>query len=632
MATSGSFQSTFVDSTNKILPIVDFSWARSGFSVENTTSTITWTAKTYTYSTDMSYRVDRLGDIKINGVSVLSSGTSIGDNTVTGIFTLSHSLGQTATLTIQPIRQVLITYPGSQGTYDYQQPAQTYVVDAVPQPATITSAPDFNDEENPTITYPSQIGNPAEEIEACIEFAGGLQTVPYRKIFKDGVSYTFNLTDEERKRLREGITSGSSRPIRFTIRTFIDNTYYYSTITKTFSLINYKPILNPVIEDINESTLRVTGDSSKFVRYVSNALYIMNAQGRKGATIDSRRIICGSYSAIDAPSDGAIIEGIDGEYIDFRVGDSRGHSSDPLTLPIDLIPYIFPTNSLTLQPLSLAGTLKLDFSGVCYVGSFGAVDNSLEFELRVLKNGEPIIPVMDSNYNYILDDSGNMQWKTPGYEERDWFIVQNIYPTYGDNSYEASYELTGLDVGDIDGGNPNTFTIQGNVIDEITNSQSKQTSVISKPIFDWGKTDFKFNVPVYFNFPIHLKDTYIPLEGLRDYIVSQGYSGDWYYRQWYSGKVELFGIQEIYDIPCNVALGGWYRTAVQSSPYYPFTIYNPEVTVHYESNGYGALVWATTESTESKPFDYYLIRPTSSSGITGRMIFHVIGDFGGQIA
>ena len=106
---------------------------------------------------------------------------------------------------------------------------------------------------------------------------------------------------------------------------------------------------------------------------------------------------------------------------------------------------------------------------------------------------------------------------------------------------------------------------------------------------------------------------------------TEGTSGIWKYRRWSNGFVELWGTYNISNMACTAALGNWYRTAVFYPNSFPFTISNPKLTANYESDGYGALLWATTTTTASSPPNYYLIRPTSATIASGKIIFYVTG-------
>lgn len=107
--------------------------------------------------------------------------------------------------------------------------------------------------------------------------------------------------------------------------------------------------------------------------------------------------------------------------------------------------------------------------------------------------------------------------------------------------------------------------------------------------------------------------------------VVYGSSGIWNYKQWLNGDIELWGSYDIVDMACETALGGMYRTDVFSPDAFPFEVYNPNLVASYESDGYGAMLWATTATTSSNPPNYYLVRPTSATIANGKINFHVRG-------
>ena len=108
--------------------------------------------------------------------------------------------------------------------------------------------------------------------------------------------------------------------------------------------------------------------------------------------------------------------------------------------------------------------------------------------------------------------------------------------------------------------------------------------------------------------------------------VDRGYSGTWEYRKWSNGDVELWGYQTVTSTSCSTAVGSMYRTVEYAPPSFPFTVYSPNLTAFYESDngGYGGFYWPTGNTTTSKPPNYYIMRPNSST-IHGKVNFHVYG-------
>lgn len=111
----------------------------------------------------------------------------------------------------------------------------------------------------------------------------------------------------------------------------------------------------------------------------------------------------------------------------------------------------------------------------------------------------------------------------------------------------------------------------------------------------------------------------------RVYTVETGTSGIWSYKKWSDGTAELWGSYTVSDMACTTTLGTMYRTALVTPSSFPFTVYKVNVVASYESEGYGAMLWATTTATSSRPSTYYLIRPTSTTIASGKINFQVRG-------
>ena len=114
----------------------------------------------------------------------------------------------------------------------------SYTLPTIPRQGKILTAPDFTDEDNPTITYENPAGNAVTTLQACISLVGSKDDIKYRDISKTGTSYTFNLTSEERKLLRDATPNGS-RTVMFYVRTEIGSSTFYSTLDRTFTVVTH---------------------------------------------------------------------------------------------------------------------------------------------------------------------------------------------------------------------------------------------------------------------------------------------------------------------------------------------------------------------------------------------------------
>lgn len=332
----------------------------------------------------------------------------------------------------------------------------------IPRAATITSAPNFNDEGNPTIKYSNPAGSSVSALMACISLTGATDDIAYRDISKTGTSYTFNLTDAERKVLRQATKDSNSRTVRFYVRTTIGDTNYNKYVSKTFSIINGAPTLSPTVTDTKTSAIALTGDANNRIIKGYNSIQITSgAAARKEATLESYKITCGGKSLTTASG---TMNNVESASFNFSVTDSRGNTTTT-TVSKTLVNYVKLTCNLSVNAPTAAGNMSFTIKGNYFNGSFGAVDNALTVQ-----------------YRYKTNDGEYGAWTT-------------LSPTLSGNTYSVTSSLSGLDY-------QSTYTFQARALDKIydgTNEAAKTTKakkVKTTPIFDWGENDFNFNVNV----------------------------------------------------------------------------------------------------------------------------------------
>ena len=370
-----------------------------------------------------------------------------------------------------------------------------WALDVIPRGGVIVAAPWFNDEESPTITYKNYAGSNATTLQACISLDGSTDDIKYRDIPKDGTSYTFNLTEQERGILRVATTNGTtSRDVRFIIKSVIGGKTFYSSVIRTFTVINAEPILMPSVIDIGGNSTILTGDGTKMIRGFNVMKCSAIGAGVKGATIQSYLITCGDKYL--ASNDGNLVN-CESNVFTFKCTDNRGLSSYA-TITVPMVEYVKLTANLKASMEISEGEnaeLPFEITGNCFVGSFGAVNNEFTFKYAIKTN------------------SGSFS---------DWRTL-NAKPTFNDNTYKLSTYITGLKY-------DNTYTIKISAFDKVNTSGVESTEIVLKlkPVFDWGENDFNFNVPVKIN-NIEI-----------DYIVEQGTKDNWTYRKWNSGRAECW--------------------------------------------------------------------------------------------
>lgn len=341
-------------------------------------------------------------------------------------------------------------------TEEVKEQKATWELNKIDRFAFIKSAPDFNDAENPTITYSNPAGTNISSLQACISLDGSKDDVAYRPLDENGSSYTFNLTEAERNVLRAATKESNSRTVVFFVRSSIGENVRRSTLNRTLSIVNANPTLSPTVVDTNIKTVGVTGDDKILVALHSTADVKLNAVAKKSATIVSRKIEHGNQVLTD---DGTL--SVTNNLIKFTVVDSRGNTTTA-DATNTIVPYFNPTCIIGNNLPEADGSFELEVTGLFYNGAIGKTTNALTVQYRVRK----------------------------GYGEYgQWVTIRTV--TTNENSYTAKESLTGLDY-------QTSYTFQVRVIDAINTDGivSGEKKVIAEPVFHWGQNDFMFNVPV----------------------------------------------------------------------------------------------------------------------------------------
>lgn len=171
----------------------------------------------------------------------------------------------------------------------------TVSLTAIPRQANLTAVQNFNDEQNPVITYSNPAGVAVDSLQACISLNGSAD-IAYRDVSKTGTSYTFNLTTAERNVLRSSIPNSNSRTIAFYLKTVIAGQTYYSTKTATFSIVNASPAISgQAYKDNNSTIVAITENNQKIVQNQSQLLFSFSSLvANKYATLNRLEITINS--------------------------------------------------------------------------------------------------------------------------------------------------------------------------------------------------------------------------------------------------------------------------------------------------------------------------------------------------
>jgi hypothetical protein len=161
----------------------------------------------------------------------------------------------------------------------------TIVLNSIPRQAQITGANNFNDEQNPSLTFSNAGGF---QLSAYLSFAG-------KTISRSGLgnatsgTYTFTLTEAERTTLRNATPNSNTMTVTYGLQTTISGMVYSHTIAKTMTVVNANPTA-PTLDyfDIEPMSASVTGDQKRIIQNQSSFRAVVGTStAKKGATIKS---------------------------------------------------------------------------------------------------------------------------------------------------------------------------------------------------------------------------------------------------------------------------------------------------------------------------------------------------------
>lgn len=519
-----------------------FSWKRTSVSTEDNTSTIEWLLRLGADSNGaISSTVQKAWSVTIDGVTYSGTNTvNIGNNATktlaSGTATIKHNTDGTKSFAFSFSQAFNITFAGSYiGTIAGKG---TATLDRINRHAQIKTATDFTDEGAPSFTYTNYVGNSAEMLIANISWNDNSIAYFYnRDVPKDGTSFTFELTENERETLREAMANTQTMRVFYNLVTVIGGKSFVSTIEKTARIVNGKPIIEFSVDDTNANTIALTGNSKTLVKYASNAKATMTATPQKGASIASYWIKNGGVQVNKTEH---TFNAVESDSFSCSVTDSRGLQEVLFAFPT-LIPYVRLTCHVDNVLANANGAISFEISGDYFNGNFGAAANTLSVQ-----------------YRYKEEDGTFGAW-------------QNVSVTPASNNYVAMVSLSGLNY-------QKGYTIQARAIDKIATIESGEVVTKSTPVFSWSKEDFQFDVPVRMMSDLRLKGN-----GNYGNTIRFG-DGDYCYITEATDDVLTIKATNI-NLAGNVKING-NAVNIASGTWTPFMSYAPAVTSYEVQQGW----------------------------------------------
>lgn len=442
----------------------------------------------------------------------------------------------------------------------------------IPRKAILTSADNFTDEDNPTIYYDCKAKDIISSLVACISFDGVDEGIRYRPVSKNESSYTFQFSEEEITLLRNQCPIGSStKEMTFFLRSTINGEYFYSSLVKTFSVVNGQPTVDAYAIETDQNKIALTGRSSKIIRGYNNVNAYMFVTPKKGAEI-IQNSISNDGKAVNVTD--TYFRNTKSNIFQFYTEDSRGNVINK-QVTLDMVDYFPPSCIMEVTPPTTDGRMTITAKGNFFNGSFGSRTNSLTVRYRYKTN--------------------NDSWT-------GWYTMS---ATKSGNTYSASYTVTGLNY-------RNRYTVQVQAEDLLDIANSDEKSVRSIPLFDWGEHDFRFHIPVSFQ-GNSLIDLLYPIGSIYMSVNSTDpqtlFGGTW--ERWGNGRVPVGLDAQQNEFRNAEQTGGekvhWLTTS--ELPSHSHGIQFPN-----SADGSNEIMVPATDGTSRRTFESYSWAPTRETG------------------
>lgn len=235
-----------------------------------------------------------------------------------------------------------------------------------------------------------------------------------------------------------------------------------------------KPIVSGSVVDTNATTIKLTGNSSRLIKYKSNALCTITAEPKNSASISSR------YINAVAPNAQGIrtISNVSVSEFKFSATDSRGYTAESTVQPTVVAYENLTCNPVITRPSPTGSSMVMNISGIVFRGFFDAG-----------KKNENTLTI---KYRYK---------ESAGSTQSDWVTVSDI--RYNAESGVTSYSVNNIVIGnDFDYQKSYIFTIQATdgANGTVLTTVNKEVTVNrGTPVFDWGENDFNINAILNLN-------------------------------------------------------------------------------------------------------------------------------------
>lgn len=430
-------------------------WEQSSQDIPGNKTIINWSCGVYCGHNFLKNAI-KMSAFTINGVQVYSGGTysnfDKGDRQIaSGKLEIAHNTDGTKTFAISSFTGWL--YSG----HNYSSNGGNYTLSEIPRKATITSATDFADTANPTITF-SNPGGFAMDVWLEPNPVGDHLCV--RNNIPNTGTYTWVLTDEERDELRNAC-AGTSCTIRLGLYSNVGGTIYADYKDKKFTLTENTATKPDVFIGVSVDNGKLpSAFSGMYIQGKSKAFVTVSADAKYQSSIRSYyAMVEGKKYESDAITSDVLQNSGSLEIYGYAV-DSRGFTGYA-SKKIDVIAYSKPL----VIPLSSENAI------LCYRsdGNGNRTGNSTSVWIKAKR----------SYYDLSKNNTCALQWRSKLVTEAwddDKHLWDDLITYSNTTTHEYNAQIPG--VFDL----KNSYTVQIRAIDAIKEFDIKNFEIPTQDV------------------------------------------------------------------------------------------------------------------------------------------------------
>lgn len=435
--------------------ILRFNWSQSSQSIANNNSVVSWNLQLISSGGTISSSTSKSWSVTVNGQNYSGTNTvGISANATktlaSGSTTIAHNADGTKSFSFSFSQQFNINYSGV-GWIGTKSGSGSGTLSTIPRTSSVSST-SANIGENINITINRASGSFTHTLSYAFHNLSG--TIA-SKTSSTNVSWLIPTT------FYAQIPNAKSSWGRIICQTYSGNTLIGTSECRFDVYVNEatnKPGITATVEDIDTTTLALTGDKNKLIKYYSNVRFNIDSTPKNSASTKSINItyLGNGFTGGSGNHWAAEFSNVISGHYRCSVTDTRDFTTS-VDVNKTLIEYVKITCAMTVSNPTASGGCTLTITGNYFNGTFGKTNNTLTVQYK--KNDET--------------------WT-------------NVTATLSGNTYRATVSLTGLDY-------TQAYTFQARATDKLATATTDSQTVKSTPIFDWGSDDFHFHVPVTVN-------------------------------------------------------------------------------------------------------------------------------------